>query len=67
MVFDKVLLRVTGGSVEIGAPYLPGATVEAKSRGEVRGKKQIVFKYHSKTRLRKKKGHRQAYSEVLIV
>ena len=66
VVFDKVLLRSAGESVEIGTPYLAGATVEAKLLKDGRGKKQIVFKYHSKTRFRKKKGHRQEYSEVLI-
>lgn len=66
VVFDNVLLRSAGGRVEIGTPYLAGAKVEAKLLKDGRGKKQIVFKYHSKTRFRKKKGHRQEYSEVLI-
>jgi large subunit ribosomal protein L21 len=67
VVFDKVLLRVAGGRVEIGTPYLAGAKVEATSLGDGRGEKKIVFRYHSKTRQRKKKGHRQEYSEVAIV
>lgn len=66
VVFDKVLLRSVGGKVEIGTPYLTGAKVEAKLVRAVRGEKKIVFKYHSKTRQRKKKGHRQDYSEVAI-
>lgn len=66
VVFDKVLLRAAGGEVAIGAPYLPGATVRAVLIGNGRGEKKIVFKYHSKTRQRKKKGHRQDYTEVEI-
>lgn len=66
VVFDKVLLRAAGGNVEIGAPYLAGATVEAVFVRNGRGKKKIVFKYHPKTRFRKKKGHRQAYTEVKV-
>ncbi len=66
VVFDRVLLRSAGGKVEIGMPYIAGAKVEAKLVKDGRGKKQIVFKYHSKTRFRKKKGHRQDYSEVRI-
>ena len=67
VVFDKVLLRASGCNVEIGAPYLAGAKVEAKIEAAVRGKKKIVFKYHSKTRYRKKKGHRQPYSQISVL
>lgn len=66
VVFDRVLLRSSDGRVEIGAPYIAGAKVQAVVAGNGRGRKQIVFKYHSKTRQRKKKGHRQAYTEVVV-
>ncbi|MGC9599305.1 MAG: 50S ribosomal protein L21 [Minisyncoccia bacterium] len=66
VVFDKVLLRSEGGRVTIGAPYLTNTSVEAELLGMGREKKKIVFKYHSKTRFRKKKGHRQQYTEVRI-
>ncbi|HEX4103902.1 MAG TPA: 50S ribosomal protein L21 [Candidatus Paceibacterota bacterium] len=64
--FDKVLLRSTGGRVEIGAPHVAGAAVKAEIVGNGRGEKKIIFKYHSKTRQHKKKGHRQEYTEVAI-
>jgi large subunit ribosomal protein L21 len=64
--FDKVLLKSEGDRVEVGTPYLEGAKVEAKVLAEGRDKKKIVFKYKSKTRQRKKKGHRQPYTEVEI-
>lgn len=66
VVFDKVLLVTNGDTVEIGAPYLVGKTVEGKVLRQARSKKVIVFKYHSKTRQRKKKGHRQNFTEVQI-
>ncbi|MAF79634.1 50S ribosomal protein L21 [bacterium] len=66
VVFDKVLLKSDGKKVEVGTPYIDGASIEAKALGEGREKKKIVFRYHSKTRYRKKKGHRQPYSEVEI-
>ena len=56
VTFDKVLLRGKGSEVEVGTPYLPGAKVEGKFLGEKRDKKKIIFRYHSKTRYRKKKG-----------
>jgi large subunit ribosomal protein L21 len=65
-LFDKVLLRVDGEKVEVGMPYISGANVEAKVLRHGRERKKIVFKYHSKTRYRKKKGHRQNYTEVEI-
>lgn len=64
--FDKVLLKVEGDNVLIGNPYLKNLKIEAKVLKQGREKKKIVFKYHSKTRYRKKKGHRQHYSLVQI-
>ena len=65
-IFDKVLLTLEGENMKIGAPYIEGAKVEGKILRQARDKKKIVFKYHSKTRYRKKKGHRQHFTEVLI-
>ena len=56
--FDKVLLTANGDDVKVGAPYVAGAKVEGKLVKQARADKVIVFKYHSKTRYRKKKGHR---------
>lgn len=67
IMFDSVLLRSIGGKVEVGTPHLVGAPVEAKLIGNFKDKTKIVFKYHSKTRHRKKKGHRQPHTEVEIV
>lgn len=64
--FDKVLLVADGAAVKIGAPYLPGARVEGGVMRQGRADKVIVFKYHSKTRYKKKKGHRQPFTEVQI-
>ena len=65
IIFDKVLL--TGGdAVAIGAPYIKGAAVVGKVIRQFRDDKNILFRYHSKTRYRKKKGHRQHQTEVEI-
>ena len=66
LVFDKILLIVDGDNVKIGVPYVEGGRVEAKILRQGRAKKVIVFKYHSKTRYRKKKGHRQSFTEIEI-
>ncbi|MBI2515215.1 50S ribosomal protein L21 [Candidatus Wolfebacteria bacterium] len=66
-VFDKVLLVAEqDGEVKIGTPYVSGAKVEGKVLKQGRDKKKIIFRYHSKTRYRKKKGHRQPFTEVLV-
>ncbi len=65
--FDSVLLKVDGDNVEVGSPNLNGANVEGKILDQGRGDKKIVFRYHSKTRYRKKKGHRQLFTEVEIM
>ncbi|PIP29704.1 50S ribosomal protein L21 [Candidatus Jorgensenbacteria bacterium CG10_big_fil_rev_8_21_14_0_10_54_38] len=66
ITFDKVLLKAEGEKVEVGTPYLKGAVVEGEAKGNVRGERKMVFRYHSKTRYRKKKTHRQRYTEVRI-
>lgn len=64
--FDNVLLVGDGETAKIGQPYVSGASVAAKVLEQGRDKKKIVFRYHSKTRYRKKKGHRQPFTEVVI-
>jgi len=66
-VFDKILLLADGEDVKIGSPYVEGAKVEAKILKQGKSRKKIVFKYHSKTRYKKKKGHRQQYTEAQIL
>lgn len=64
--FDKVLLTVLDNETKIGQPYVDGACVDAEVVRQARARKKIVFRYHSKTRYRKKKGHRQHFTEVKI-
>ncbi len=64
--FDRVLLIADNNKVEIGKPYLKGHSVEAEVLKTGRSKKITVFRYHSKTRYRKKKGHRQWLTELKI-
>ena len=66
-VLDKVLLTADGESVKVGNPYVAGSTVETKISRQGRARKVIVFKYHSKTRQKKKKGHRQSFTELEVV
>jgi len=63
---EKVLLVADDKSLNLGKPYLAGAAVEAKILKQARSKKILVFKYKSKSRYRRKQGHRQDYTELEI-
>ena len=63
---DKVLLIADGDKVTVGQPIVEGAKVVATSQGEGKGEKIIVFKFKSKVRYRRKKGHRQLYTRLLV-
>ena len=66
VILDEVLLVADGENVQIGMPTVKGVSVEAKVQKQGRARKVIVFKYRPKARWRKKKGHRQRYTEVEI-
>jgi large subunit ribosomal protein L21 len=65
VTFDKVLF-VGGENVKVGSPVVAGATVTATVEKQGRQKKIIVFKYKAKKNNRKKQGHRQPYTKVVI-
>jgi len=67
ITFDEVLMTGSDTGATIGQPLVNGAKVEAKVVEQGRGKKKIVFKYKSKTRQRKKKGHRQPFTKIEIL
>lgn len=55
-----------GGRVTLGAPRVEGARVVAEISESGKGKKIIVFKYKPKVRYRRKKGHRQRYTDLTV-
>ena len=63
---DRVLLLAEGDDVKVGTPTVEGARVMATVQEEGRGRKIIVFRYKPKVRYRRKTGHRQAYTRLLI-
>jgi len=66
VVFDQVLLIADGDNVTVGTPIVSGAKVSAEVISFGKGEKKMVFRYKSKTRQHKKKGHRQPFTEVKI-
>ncbi len=66
VAIDKVLLINSDGTVQIGQPYIAGATVEGTVMRHLRGRKVIVYKMRPKKKTRKKQGHRQELTRVMI-
>ena len=64
--FDQVLLISDDTRVTVGTPVIAGATISGKVVRHDRGPKIIVFKYKSKKRYRRKTGHRQSQTHVLV-
>jgi len=66
VVLDKVLLVVDGESVTVGTPYIKGASLKTTVEDQVKGKKILVFKYKPKIDYRRRAGHRQKYTRLLV-
>ena len=64
--FDKVLAVSKDNSLSIGTPVVEGAKVSAEVVENGKGKKVIVYKYKAKKDYRKKQGHRQPYTKIVI-
>lgn len=65
--FDKVLLVDTDGDVKVGVPAVEGAKIECEILEPlVKGEKVIVFKKKRRKGYRRKNGHRQQFSKVMI-
>lgn len=61
-----VLAVSNGDSLKVGAPLVEGAKVVAKVLAQGKAKKIIVFKYKPKKDYRRKNGHRQPYTKLVI-
>ena len=66
ITLNRVLLLNNEGNILIGQPYLESVTIKGKILEHLRGKKTIVYKMRPKKKTRKKQGHRQELTRVLI-
>jgi large subunit ribosomal protein L21 len=66
VTFDRVLAVSNDNGLVTGTPVVSGASVSAKVEKHGRGQKIIVFKYKAKKNYRRKQGHRQPYTKVVI-
>ena len=66
MSFDEVLLVGGDGETKVGQPLVEGASVSGKITTQGRGAKITIFKMKRRKTYRRKQGHRQAYTEVVV-
>lgn len=66
IIFDKVVMIVNGKKSKVGQPYVAGASAEGTIVKHDKEKKIIVYKQRPKKGYRKKQGHRQQFTRVMI-
>ena len=66
IILNRVLLFNNEGNLFIGQPYLENVKIQGKILQHLRGKKTIIYKRRSKKKTRRKQGHRQELTRVLI-
>lgn len=66
ITIDKVLFVQNDGEISVGQPLVQGATVTATVLRHLRGRKIIVYKMRPKKKTRKKQGHRQELTRLMI-
>ena len=64
--FNRILLINNEGEISIGQPYLKNVIVQGKILKHLRDKKKIIYKMRAKKKTRRKQGHRQELTRVLI-
>ena len=64
--FSEVLMVTKDGSVNIGAPFIAGATVVGEIASQDRGPRVIIFKKRRRKHYRRRNGHRQDLTSVTI-
>ncbi|MBU1124728.1 MAG: 50S ribosomal protein L21 [Candidatus Omnitrophica bacterium] len=65
-IFDKVLLVSKDKKLQVGTPYVKGASVSATIVRHLKGQKVISYKYRRRKSRDWKKGHRQQLSQIKI-
>ena len=66
LTLENVLLVNDGKAASVGQPFVKGATVELQVMAHRRGPKVIVYKMRPKKKTRRKNGHRQELTRVLV-
>jgi large subunit ribosomal protein L21 len=63
---DRVLMIIDGDDIVVGDPVVAGASVSARIVEHGRGRKLVFMKYKNKVRYRRKLGHRQQLTRLVV-
>jgi len=66
IILNRVLLAKDNEELRIGKPYLDSVKITATVEKHLLGKKILVYKMRPKKKTRKKQGHRQKLTRILI-
>lgn len=66
IIFDNIVMIANGKKSKVGQPYVAGASAEGTIVKHDKDKKIIVYKQRPKKGYRKKQGHRQGFTRVMI-
>lgn len=66
VTLDQVLLVADGEQVQVGRPFVPDTAVRARIVEQGRHRKIVIFKHKRRKDYRKKQGHRQYFTAVLV-
>jgi large subunit ribosomal protein L21 len=66
VVLGGVLVVDDGGRTLVGTPYVEGASVTGRIVAQGRARKKTIFRYKRRKDTKKKKGHRQPYTELVV-
>ncbi len=66
LTIKEVLAVEKEGEIQVGAPYVSGASVKAEVVEHGKGQKVVIYKYKAKKDSKKKQGHRQPYTQLQI-
>lgn len=66
VALERVMAVGNGEELEVGKPFVSGACVKARVKAHGKGRKIIVYKFKAKKNYRRKQGHRQPYTDLVI-
>lgn len=66
VTFDEVIAVSKEDALVVGNPFVEGAKVTAKVEKQGKARKILVFKYKAKANYRRRQGHRQPFTKVVI-
>jgi large subunit ribosomal protein L21 len=66
VTLDRVLMVQSEGALQVGSPYVAGASIQATLLGEGKGRKVLIFKKKRRKQYRRTRGHRQIFTSLQI-